>query len=124
VKERKLTDYELELMDIIWKLGEATVQDVCDGLTRKLAYTSVMTTLSLLTTKKKVLDRIKQGRSYVYRPIVTREEISQSLLDNLKKVLLDDSPSQLVLNLLENEELSSDDLAALKAAISKLENKK
>ena len=124
MKERKLTDYELELMDIIWKLGEATVQDVCDGLTRKLAYTSVMTTLSLLTTKKKVLDRIKQGRSYVYRPIVTREEISQSLLDNLKKVLLDDSPSQLVLNLLENEELSSDDLAALKAAISKLENKK
>ncbi len=124
VKDYKLTNYELELMDVIWRQGEATVQDVCDGLSRELAYTTVMTTLSILANKKKVLDRIKQGRSYLYRPTVTREEVSISVLDHMKKVLLEDSPSKFVLNFLENEEISKDDIAAIKKAIRKLEKRK
>ncbi|HTI52373.1 MAG TPA: BlaI/MecI/CopY family transcriptional regulator, partial [Planctomycetaceae bacterium] len=44
----RLTRYELEIMDIVWRSGEVTVQAVCDSLTRPLAYTSVMTTMTLL----------------------------------------------------------------------------
>src|SRR5689334_5989047 len=66
----RLTRYELEIMDVVWKAGEATVQDVCDGLKRTLAYTTVMTTLTLLESKKKVLERTKRGRAFVYRPLV------------------------------------------------------
>ena len=64
----RLTRYELELMDVLWSRGEGTVQDVCDALHRPLAYTTVMTTLRLLEDKKKVLQRVKRGRAYVYRP--------------------------------------------------------
>src|SRR6478752_4399996 len=53
MKFPRLTRCELELMDVLWQKGEATVQEVCDELTRPLAYTTVMTTLGLLHSKKK-----------------------------------------------------------------------
>ncbi|WP_232107397.1 BlaI/MecI/CopY family transcriptional regulator [Gimesia alba] len=123
VKDYRLTHYELELMGVIWELEEASVQDVCDALPRELAYTTVMTTLSLLAKKKKVLKRIKRGRAYIYQPAVTREEVSQSMLGQLKQVLLGDSLPTLMVNLLENENMSEDDISALKNAINKLESK-
>ncbi|MCA9016259.1 MAG: BlaI/MecI/CopY family transcriptional regulator [Planctomycetaceae bacterium] len=111
-------------MGVIWELEEASVQDVCDALPRELAYTTVMTTLSLLAKKKKVLKRIKRGRAYIYRPAVTREEVSQSMLGQLKQVLLGDSLPTLMLNLLESESMSTDDITALNNAISRLESQK
>jgi predicted transcriptional regulator len=122
VKDYRLTPYELELMDVIWDLGEASVQDVCDALPRDLAYTTVMTTLSLLVQKKKVLKRVKNGRAYIYQPVVSREEVSRSMLGQIKQVLLKDSLPSLMLNLLEEENISADDINALKEAIRKLEN--
>jgi predicted transcriptional regulator len=72
VPENRLTRYELELMNVLWTIGEGTVQDVCDNLTRELAYTTVMTTLNLLATRKNVLSRTKDGQSrrcfHVHRP--------------------------------------------------------
>ncbi|WP_228030535.1 BlaI/MecI/CopY family transcriptional regulator [Gimesia benthica] len=122
MKDYRLTPYELELMDVIWDLGEASVQDVCDALPRNLAYTTVMTTLSLLVQKKKVLKRVKNGRAYIYQPVVSREEVSRSMLGQIKQVLLKDSLPSLMLNLLEEEKISEDDINALKEAIRKLEN--
>ncbi len=122
MKDYRLTPYELELMDVIWDLQEASVQEVCDALPRELAYTTVMTTLTLLVQKKKVLERVKSGRAFIYKPAVTREEVSRSMLGQIKQVLLKDSLPSLMLNLLEDEEMSSDDINALKAAIHKLEN--
>ena len=121
MKDYRLTPYELELMDVIWDLGEGSVQDVCDALPRDLAYTTVMTTLSLLVQKKKVLKRVKQGRAYIYQPVVSREEVSRSMLGQIKQVLLKDSLPSLMLNLLEEENISEEDINALKEAIRKLE---
>lgn len=123
-KPARLTHYELEIMDVVWKRGEATVQDVCDGLTRPLAYTTVMTTLSLLESKKGVLERTKQGRSFLYRPLVTRDEISRSILTDLKGVLFSDSVSSLVLNLVSDESVSAADIANLRKALEALEQEK
>ncbi|QDU49263.1 Transcriptional regulator BlaI [Gimesia panareensis] len=122
VKDYRLTPYELELLDVIWNLEEASVQEVCDALPRDLAYTTVMTTLSLLVQKKKVLERVKRGRAYIYKPAITREEVSRFMLGQIKQVLHQDSLPSLMLNLLENEEISEDDINALKAAIRKLED--
>lgn len=121
MKDYRLTPYELELMDVIWNLKEASVQEVCDALPRELAYTTVMTTLSLLVQKKKVLKRCKRKRAYIYQPVVTREEVSRSMLGQIKQVLLGNSLPDLVLNLLEDEKISEDDISALKDAIQKLE---
>lgn len=117
----RLTRYELELMDVLWNRGGGTVQDVCDGLQRPLAYTTVMTTLRLLEKKKKALQRIKQGRAYVYRPIVSREEVSRSVLTDLRGVLFGDQLPSLVLNMLSEDDISTEDVVALHEALAKVE---
>jgi len=117
----RLTRYELELLDILWNRGEGTVQDVCDRLRRPLAYTTVMTTLSLLDRKKKVLQRVKQGRAYVYRPTVTREEVSLSVLTDLRDVLFGGRLPSLMLNMLSEDAVSTEDVVAIREALAQLE---
>lgn len=122
--EHRLTRYELELMDVLWELEEGTVQEVCDRLERPLAYTTVMTTLTLLSTKKRILERRKSGRAFVYRPSVSREEVSRSMISDLRDVLFGRELPTLVLNLLSEESVSESDLASLRAALEKLEASK
>jgi predicted transcriptional regulator len=121
MKPPRLTRYELELMDVLWQRGEGTVQDVCDDLERPLAYTTVMTTLRLLNSKKNVLKRIKRGRAHVYQPTVSREEISRSVIRDLQDVLFGDRLPTLMLGLLEDGKFSDDEVKALKSALRKVE---
>ncbi|MCA9080040.1 MAG: BlaI/MecI/CopY family transcriptional regulator [Planctomycetaceae bacterium] len=122
--ENQLTRCELEVMDIVWERGHATVQEVCDSLPRELAYTTVMTTLKILEEKRRVLRKYKEGRAFVYVPTVTREEVCQRVANDLKKNLLRKSVSPLLLNLLEDSHVSDEELAELKAAIAKLEEQR
>lgn len=117
----RLTRYELELMDVLWRRGEGTVQDVCDDLERPLAYTTVMTTLRLLYSKKKVLKRTKRSRAHVYRPVVSRDEVSRTVLADLQNVLFREQLPGLVLGLLEDGKFTDDDIRALKLALKKVE---
>lgn len=119
--EYRLTRYELQLMDVLWTIGQGSVQDVCDRLDRELAYTTVMTTLNLLVTRKGVLSREKQGRAFVYSPLVSREDVSRSILSDLKAVLFGNRLPKLVLSLMEESEVSERDTEILKEAIQKLE---
>jgi predicted transcriptional regulator len=121
MKPSRLTRYELELMDVLWQRGEGTVQQVCDELQRPLAYTTVMTTLGLLHSKKKVLKRVKRGRAHVYQPTVTRDEVSRSVIRDLQDVLFADRLPTLMLGLLEDGKFSEADVKSLKAALRKVE---
>ena len=83
-----------------------------------------MTTLTLLSTKKRILDRQKCGRAFIYRPRVSREEVSRSMISDLRDVLFGKQLPSLVLNLLSEEPVSESDLASLRAALEKLEANK
>lgn len=74
----KLTEVELELMGYLWKLNEATVNDVVSALpeARKLAYTSVSTMLRILE-QKGVVDSRKEGRGHVYFPNLRKKLTKQ-----------------------------------------------
>lgn len=121
VAENRLTRYELELMDVLWTIEQGTVQDVCDKLERNLAYTTVMTTLNLLATRKNVLAREKQGRAFVYRPTVTRSEVCRSVLSDLKAVLFGNQMSSIMLNLIAEDEPNETDASILRDALRRLE---
>ena len=116
-----LTKCELEVMDVVWKLGEATVHDVVDNLKRPLAYTTVMTTLKILYEKRQVVAKSKRGRAFVYVPTVSREEVGQHLAGELTETLFGGSVKSLVLSLLGSESMSPGDISELKAAIRSLE---
>ena len=116
-----LTKCELEVMDVVWRLERATVQEVVDALERPLAYTTVMTTLRILEQRRGVLKRIKRGRAYVYIPAIPRENMCRSMAAELTRRLFRGSIKAFVLSLMETERISDSDLTELKAAIATLE---
>lgn len=87
---------ELQCLAALWTLGQGNVQAVRDQLASKrtLAYTTVMTMLDRLT-RKQVLSRKKVGRSFVYTPLVSRDEIRHLALRELTDSLFDGSSSVL-----------------------------
>ena len=121
--KRHLTNCELEVMDVVWRKGRVTVQEVVDSLERSLAYTTVMTTLKILDETRGVVRRMKQGRAYVYEPTVSREEISRSMAGDLTQRLFGGSAKSLVLSLIESDSMSQSDIEELKQAIQSLEKK-
>ena len=102
---RQLGELEAQVMSVVWKKGEATVQDVKDALEpeRKLAYTTVMTVLSRLT-KKGMLRRHKEGRAYVYSPADSQEQVAGSLLHSLVQRFYKGATVSAIAQLLETEE--------------------
>ena len=70
-KTNTLTELELELMNVLWRKGRATVQEIRDALAeqRPLAYTSISTMMGILE-KKGYVNHESVGRSYVYSPLV------------------------------------------------------
>ena len=75
-----LTDHELRLMEVLWTFEKSTVADVTArvGLP-PLAYNTVLTTLRTLEQKGYV-DHDMDGRAFVYRPVIVREEAAYSAL--------------------------------------------
>ena len=69
----RLQPLEVQVMEIIWKDGECCVREMVQRLDRKLAYTTVMTTLNRLC-RKCLLDRELTGRSFVYRARISGAE--------------------------------------------------
>ncbi len=119
-----LTRGELEIMDIVWERGQVTVQDVCDSLSRPLAYTTVMTVLKTLEVKRRVVRKVKVSRAYLYEPCVSRDEVCQTMLGQLKQHLSKRSVKSFVLNLIQDDDISTSDLEEIKNAIAELESRK
>jgi len=117
-KSPTLTEAELRLMDILWERGASTVGEVVDALPHdsKLAYSSVLTTLRILERKGQVGHK-QRGRAYVYEPVVARDDARRSALRYVMSQFFEDSPELLVLNVLESEDLSEEDLLRLRKLI-------
>ncbi len=75
---------ETEIMERIWKRGEAAVRDLHEDLSGRLAYTTIMTTLDRLY-KKGLLNRRKEGKAFFYHAACSeheyREQVAQHLFD-------------------------------------------
>lgn len=116
--EKMLTETELELMSILWKLGEGTVAEVIAMLPpeRDLAYTSVSTILRILE-QKKILTARKEGRGHVYVPALKKEKYETRTLKHVVEKVFDGTPLQMVKQLLSTVHLSAEELAEIKGLI-------
>lgn len=80
-----LTEGEQRMMELIWRLGEASVQDVTDALATSaspVAYTTALTMLRILSDKKYVEFR-KAGKAHLYVPLVPRDAARSAALKQL-----------------------------------------
>ena len=111
MKSSYLTDAELRLMEIVWEKGAATVGEVVDAVNADtpLAYSTVLTTLRILENKG-YLRHTKDGRAFVYRPVVRRNKAQESAIKHLLRRFFQDSPELLVLNLLERKKITPEQL--------------
>ena len=116
-----VTEAELRLMDVVWEKGEATVSEVAEALPRELglAYNTVLTTMRILEEKGFLRHtKSKEGRAFVYCAVVGREEASRTAVRYLVSRFFRNSPELLVLNLLEDEELSHKELRRIRALLA------
>jgi BlaI family transcriptional regulator, penicillinase repressor len=117
-----LTPLELEIMNILWDDGSATVAEVQPKLKGDLAYTTVMTMLNILLRKRKV-KRVQQGRAFRYRPIVTRQRATGSAVEDLVKRMFGGSTEALLMTLVETRGIGSKDLERLSKIVAEAERK-
>ena len=117
-KSNTLTEAELRLMKILWRRGESAVTDLVEALPdgEQLAYNSVLTTIRILEQKGYVEHR-QEGRAFVYWPCVQENEASRSEVRNVLNRFFGNSREKLVLSLLGDEEISTEELARLREAI-------
>lgn len=107
------TEAELRIMDVLWRKGSGTVQQVQDWLPSTLAYNSVLTTIRILE-KKGHVKHVKDGRAHVYEPLIGREEATRSEIRHLVGRFFRNSHEALVLNILQDDTLDAGELQRLR----------
>lgn len=78
---------ERQVLEETWRLGEVSVRDVHRAFEERVAYTTLMTTLDRLF-KKNLLQRRKDGRAFLYAPLVSREDFDQGIKEDVVDGLL------------------------------------
>lgn len=113
-----LSRRETQIMDIVYQLGEATVNDVLKQLPDPPGYNSIRVLLRILEEKGYLKHRREQQR-YVYRPTVTHEQATRSALKHLLDTFFAGSAPKAVATLLDmsSSRLTDQDLDELKKMI-------
>jgi BlaI family penicillinase repressor len=113
-----LTDAEARIMSVLWQKRTATVADVVAVLKKKriVSYSTVQTILRILEDKGYVA-HAKVERAFVYRPIVDQRQARRRALRHLVRRLFNGSPSLLLLNVLEDEQIDPAEVDRLKKLI-------
>ena len=113
-----LGELQRAVIEVVWELGEASVHDVRDRLSRKkkLAYTTVLTAMQKLE-KAGWLRHRTQGKSYVYIPTRTREEAGAKSVHKFVKRVFDGDPVLMFQHLMHESSLGDTELRELRKMI-------
>jgi BlaI family transcriptional regulator, penicillinase repressor len=108
-----LTDAEARVMSVLWQRHTASVADVMAALNKKreVSYSTVQTILRILEEKGYV------ARAFIYHPRVDARQARRRALRHLVSRLFNGSPSLLVLNVLEDDQIEPEELHRLKKVI-------
>ena len=110
-----MTENELEVMQALWEQSPLKVSDILDLIERepKPAYTSLLTLVQTME-KKGYIKHLKDGKAFLYSPVLQQKKFLAAEVKRMAKRLFGGSPGALVLNLVENEQLSKNEIEALK----------
>lgn len=117
---KTLTPLELEIMNLLWDHGPATVAELLPQMPRNPAYTTVMTILNVLLRKGKVR-RTQEGRAFRYRPAVSRARATGSALNDLVDRMFAGSDEAMLLAFVETRGVTADELERLSKVVAESE---
>lgn len=118
-----LGETEMEVLHHVWALERATVAQVRERILaeRQVAYTTIMTVMRNLADKG-YLAYEKEGATYVYRPLRSREEVRQGLLERILDKVFDGSAAALIQTLVRRESLSGEEIDEICNLIEQLDD--
>lgn len=119
MKNLRLTQRELDIMSVLWELGEATVYEVRDRIDPSLAYTGVSSMIRTLEIKGYVSHRRGEGKTHVYFPVVDAEAAGESALDRVLNKIYGGSPIKLLAHLVDQKRLSEKELARMRELLKR-----
>ncbi len=118
----QLPPMELAIMHVLWERGPSTVQEVQERLEGEPAYTTVQTILNIMAQKGRT-ERELQGKAYLYRAVLSREQVRGSAVQDLVERMFGGSMETLLMNLVKTEKVDEATLARLRREISEKEGK-
>ncbi len=121
-KKYQPTESELEILQVLWEKGAATVRDVHDVIEqgKDTGYTTTLKIMQIMT-EKGVLTRDTGNRKHVYYPVVSREECQQQFISKMVDGLFAGSAGRLVMGALDHKKISNEELREIKAYLKQFE---
>lgn len=114
----KFSRREREIMEALYKLGEATAAQILDEIPDPPTYTAIRTHLTILERKAHIRHR-SEGARYVYQPLVAREQMGRRAVESLLKTFYGNSVEKVVAALLAREDVTEEELDRLARLIDK-----
>lgn len=120
----QLTDGEERIMQMLWTLGEGTVNDILAIVPEpKPKYTTVATFIKILENKGYVTHR-SEGKSYVFIPLVSREEVASRRMQSMLRAYFDGSFAQMVSFFSKHENISLKEMDEILALMQQIRKKR
>lgn len=116
------TPAEMEILNVLWDLGEAKIQVVNEKLNaiRPIGYTTTLKSMQLMV-EKGYLERRREGKSHVYFPIIQEQTTKGNLLERFVNNTFGGSNSNLVMQLLGNKKVSQEEVRQIKDFLNEIE---
>src|SRR6185295_8108662 len=114
-----LTQRELDIMSVLWEMGEATVTEVRDRVDPSLAYTSISSMIRTLEMKGYVSHRRGDGKTHVYFPAIDPETAGESALTRVLDKIYSGSTIKLLAHLVEKNKLSEKEISRMRDLLKK-----
>jgi predicted transcriptional regulator len=124
VTDVRLTQRELDIMGVLWELGEGTVTEVRDRVDPDLAYTSISSMIRTLELKGFVSHRRGEGKTHIYFPVIAPEAAGESALGRVLDKIYGGSPIKLLAHLVQQKRLSPKELARMRDLLKKAPKKR
>jgi predicted transcriptional regulator len=106
-------------MNILWDMGQATVNEIMERIPEpKPAYTTILTVMQVLTSKK-IVGAQRRGKANVFRPLISREQYVDGFMEETRNTLFKGSFSKLLLFFAERERLAADEVEKIVALLKK-----
>ena len=120
LEKGQLSRRERQILEILYRLGQATAKEVQENLPDPPSYSAVRALLATLEGKEMVRHS-KEGRRYVYKPAITPKKAKRTALDNLLRTFFEGKPENLVAALLDpsDQQLSKKEIDLIRDLIKK-----
>jgi len=121
-KHPRQSDWELRILNVLWKNGPSTVRSVFEQFEAKtgVGYTTILKYLQIMH-EKKLVSRDESNRSHVYAAAISRDDMQDQIVDDLLDTVFDGSRKRLVMRILSQTQASPQELLEIQKLLAQTE---